>query len=67
MFDEVPELDDPEKSWTTSKNISGWFYYDADGGAYGPFPTEEEAQNRLDDYEHGYYSHSDCPYCDWVM
>lgn len=55
MFDEAPEYTDYDKSWTTQKYLSGWYYHDADGVAYGPFSTEDDADEYLGYYEYGYY------------
>jgi len=51
--DYYPECD-PKKSWLVYKEKDGWYYYGWTGDAYGPFETEEKAQERLDDYAYDY-------------
>jgi hypothetical protein len=45
----------PEKSWTVGEENNEWYFFDDRGFPYGPFDTEEEAQNALDDYDNDYY------------
>ena len=51
--------DDYNKSWGVYFERYGWYWYDADGCARGPYDTEDMAEDYLDAYERGYYEDYD--------